>query len=62
MEVSSVMLICAWSRLDSLLKTSVRTDRRSQTLTEHGQHEIGAGASKQGAVGRKNPGPQYSGT
>lgn len=44
-NLSSV--ICAWSCLESLLKTSFHTDRRSKTWTEHGQHEVGALASSQ---------------
>ena len=55
-------LICAWSCLNSLLKTSVRTDRCSRTLTEHKQHDVGAVASNQGAGDGKSPGFQHPGT
>lgn len=52
-NLSSV--ICAWSCLESLLKTSFHTYRRSKTWTEHGQHEVGALASNQGTIQLKFP-------
>lgn len=43
-------------------KNTVRTDRCSQTWTEHGQHEVEAVASNQGAADGKSPGLQHPGT
>lgn len=55
-------MTCAWFCSDSLLKSSVRTNRCSQTWTKHGQHEVEAVALQQGTVDGKSPRLQHPGT